>query len=680
MIMMRITSIKVKLLLIFLPFVIISFTILSGLGYILSRQALNRSVEETAMSIGADYAHRVESHIDRARVQLSSFSGNRLIYDPVDHTALIGSLKDCSQRLDVLANIIHASPTGAGVRPDGSAVSVSDRAYFKQTAATRKPVVSDVIVSRTTGKVGINVAVPVLNDGQLTGVLTGSMAMDSLGELIKEVKFQNSGYGFIVDSTGTVIINPHNKEVEGKLNLSNKQINEDMGLKIKELDANLVNLFNKAASSGEQVQGKYISEEGVKVIGIITPINLAGGNRWFLVVAAPEKEATHAVSALMWAMLWASLFCLAAAIVFIVVISRRIANPITLIRDECLLLANGDLRHRESNSFTEDEIGQLAGGFADMRHNLFALITKIKHSTGRMADISTDMAIGANQNGEIAEKVAISIGEIAEGAIQQNEQIAEIREKVSATIEEVHAGLTEAVATLEYASGTSQATAEGIRSLRDATEQLVNFQDTVKSATGSMQNLSRRSHEIDSIVEIITGIAGQTNLLSLNAAIEAARAGEHGRGFGIVAEEVRKLAEQSANAATQISNLIRDIQSETSSTVRIMEDSMTQVDLQVSNFESVGEIMQKANAAIAQSENNISSLQSRLAVLENHSLSVQEAVTAIAGVVEGTANTTGEVAATAEEQSASTEQLSALSKTIAGIAEELKVLIDKFRV
>ncbi|CQR72925.1 Methyl-accepting chemotaxis protein McpB [Sporomusa ovata DSM 2662] len=677
---MKVTSIKVKLLLIFLPFVIVSFVILSGIGYFLSRQALSQSVEDTAKSIGADYSHRIESHINGAKVQLESFSSISPIYNPVDEQTLVKNLNDCSKHLDGLANIIYLNPSGSGLRPDGSKVKAGDREYFKKTIATSKPVVSDVIVSRTTGKVGINVAVPVLNQGQLTGVLTGSMAMDSLAELVKELKFQDSGYGYILDSTGTVIVNPHNKDVEGKLTLSSKTINPDLNLKVTELDSNLVNLFNKAASSGNQVRGEYISEEGVNVIGIITPINLTGGNRWFMVVNAPEEEALHEVNALMWAMLSVSIVCLVAAIVFVIIISRRIANPIVLMRDECLLLANGDLRERKRTIVSDDEIGQLVNGFADMRNNLYSLIFKIKDSTSQMADISCNMAEGANQNGETANKIAITITQIAEGATQQNKQIIEIREKVEATREHVHAGLAEAVATLEYATGTSQATNEGIKSLQAATDQLSCLQDIVKSATGSMQNLGRRSHEISSIVDIITGIAGQTNLLSLNAAIEAARAGEHGRGFGVVAEEVRKLAEQSAHAATQISNLVQDIQSETDATVRIMEDSMTQVDLQVSNFDTVGEVIKKATDAIVQSERNISSLQSHLEILEKYSINVQEAVATIAEVVEGTADATGEVAATSEEQSASTEEISALSRNIADIAEELKMLINKFQV
>ncbi len=677
---MKVSSIKVKLILIFLPFVIVSFTVLSGLGYFLSRQALTRSVDDTAMAIGADYAHRIENNINGAKVQLESFTSSSPIYNPVDRQALVKNLYDCNKHLEYLANIVYLFPNGSGVRPDGSKVEAGDREYFKKTKATLKPVVSDVIVSRTTGKVGINVAVPVLNQGQFAGVLTGSIAMDSLVELIKELKFQESGYGFILDSTGTVIVNPHNQEVEGKLNLNSKSINPDLKLKVTELDDKFVNLYKSAVSSGKQVRGRYMSEEGVTVIGIITPINLIGGSQWYMVVAAPEAEAMQKVNALMWAMLLASLICLVAAIVFVIIVSRRIASPIASIRDECLLLANGDLRERERKIFSHDEIGQLVSGFADMRSSLYELISKIKNSTGQMADISHNMAEGAKQNGEVANRVAASISQIAEGATQQNEKIIEIRNKVEATRAHVQAGLEEATITLKYATGTSQSTAEGVQSLQVATDQLTTLQGTVQSATESMQNLGQRSHEIGSIVDIITSIAGQTNLLSLNAAIEAARAGEHGKGFGVVAEEVRKLAEQSANAATQINNLVRDIQSETASTVQIMENSMAQVDLQVSNFATVGQVIQQATDAIAQSEKNISSLLNHLDTLEKHSVSVQEAVTTISEVVEGTADATGEVAAMAEEQSASTEQISALSNTIANIAEELKVLSDKFNV
>ncbi|MDR3591659.1 MAG: methyl-accepting chemotaxis protein [Negativicutes bacterium] len=230
------------------------------------------------------------------------------------------------------------------------------------------------------------------------------------------------------------------------------------------------------------------------------------------------------------------------------------------------------------------------------------------------------------------------------------------------------------------ASRTSRVSADGIKSLQQAIEQLGDVRKTVRFATESIHNLGKRSEEIGSIVDVITGIAGQTNLLALNAAIEAARAGEHGRGFGVVAEEVRKLAEESAEAATKIGNLIRDIQAETSVTVRTMESNLDQVDVQVGTIETGGTSMNEVSGAIDLTAQNVGSLLNRLQTLDAHSDSVLAAVGDMVRVVQGTAAAAQEVAASAQEQSASTEEMAALSKTVAEIADELKQLIGRFRV
>ena len=678
--MMKITSIKKKLLLILLPFIIISFLLLSGMSYYLSRQALSQSVDQEALAIGSDYSHRVEGYIYSTKTQLQSFASIRRIYNPTDAQSLIVALNDCQKQLDYLENVTYIYPDGKALRPDGSTVNLGDRDYFKKVIATKKPAVSDIITSRTTGKSGINVAVPVFFEGQLTGVLTGNISMDSLSNLIKEVKFKETGYGVVLDSSGYFIMHPRAPELIGKMSLAEKKINPELKMQATELDDSLVNLFKSAAASGKAVRGQYTFVDGVTRIGTITPIELVGGQRWFMMVTAQEAEANQEVNYLMKAMLLTSIICAIIAVVFVILLSGRIANPIALLRDECLALAKGDLRKTDSKISSHDEIGQLAHGFSDMRKSLADMVTKMSDASQRVADNSRALSEGADQIGQTAGQTAAAIGQIAEGATHQAQQITQIKEKLATNQKQVTTGLQEAGATFEGATRTSTVAKEGINTLNGAIEQLGMVRNTVNFATESIQNLGRRSQEIGSIVGIITAIAGQTNLLALNAAIEAARAGEQGRGFAVVAEEVRKLAEESAQAAKQIGDLIRDIQAETSVTVRTMESNLEQVDSQVGNIEISGQSMNEVIKAIAQSEQNIGSLKERLQVLSDDTVILQTALVEVAGIVEETAASSQEVAAASEEQSASTEEMAALSKMVANVADELKVLVNHFRV
>jgi len=677
---MKITSIKHKLLLILLPFIIISFLLLSGIGYYISRQALSQSVDEAVMAMGSDYAHRVQGHIYSAKTQLHSFASIRRIYNPTDAQSLIVALNDCQKQLDYLENITYVYPNGTGLRPDGSSVELGDRDYFKKVIATQKPTVSDVIISRTTGKAAINIAVPIFAEGKLTGVLTGSVSMDSLMALIKEAKFKETGYAVVLDSSGGVIMHPRSPEFIGKMSFGDKKINPELKLKDTEFDERLVKLFKDGATSGKPVRGLYTFVDGVTRIGTITPIDLVGGQQWFMMITAQEAEANQEVNTLMKAMLFASLICFVIAVIFVLILSGRLAGPIRFLRDECMILAKGDLRKNDSKISSHDEIGQLENGFSTMRSSLADMVTKMAAASSRVADNSRALSEGAEQIGQTAGQTAVAIGQIAEGATHQAQQISQVKEKIVSNQNQVNAGLKEAAATFEAATLTSTIATDGIQTLKGAIEQLATVRSTVNFATESIQNLGRRSQEIGSIVGIITGIAGQTNLLALNAAIEAARAGEQGRGFAVVAEEVRKLAEESAQAAKQIADLIRDIQAETSVTVRTMESNLEQVDLQVNNIEVSGQSMNAVIGAIAQSEKNIGSLKERLQVLADDTVIIQAELVDVASIIEETAAASEEVAAASEEQSASTEEMAALSKMVADIADELKALVSQFRV
>ena len=304
----------------------------------------------------------------------------------------------------------------------------------------------------------------------------------------------------------------------------------------------------------------------------------------------------------------------------------------------------------------------------------------MKNAAQRAAADADALAQGTEQIGQSATQTAEAISEIAEGATKQASQITQVKEKMLLNKTLVEEGLQEVNVTLDSAKDTSQVATSGIEMLNGAIGQLATVRSTVKFATESIQNLGRRSQEIGSIVDIITKISGQTNLLALNAAIEAARAGEHGRGFAVVAEEVRKLAEESVQAAKKISNLIGDIQAETSVTVRTMESNLDQVDTQVDNIEKSGNSMNVILEGIAQSEQKINGLKERLQVLAENAVIIQTAVQEVNGIIETNAASSQEVAAASEEQSASTEELAALSKMVADIAIELEELVSHFKV
>jgi methyl-accepting chemotaxis protein len=198
--------------------------------------------------------------------------------------------------------------------------------------------------------------------------------------------------------------------------------------------------------------------------------------------------------------------------------------------------------------------------------------------------------------------------------------------------------------------------------------------------TEAIRALADKSEKIGMIVQTITGIAEQTNLLALNAAIEAARAGDQGRGFAVVAEEVRKLAEDSQDAAHEISELIGAMQSETSKAVAVVEDGATRTQDGAGVVEQTREAFLTIGTAVEDINSRITQIAAASEQITASAQNMQRSVGAVASVAEQSSASSEEVSASTEETSASAEQIAASAHELAGNAESLNALVMQFKL
>jgi methyl-accepting chemotaxis protein len=671
---------KMRLLAILLPFFILSFGALAGISYYLSQTALSQNVDAVAVAVGNDYSNRVKAYVNDAVLQLESFSAIKAIHNPTDQQQLVAALVECTKHLGSLENVTYIAPDGSAVRPNGTTFNLSDRQYFKQVIATKKSVVSEVLLSKTTGKTSVNVAVPVFFNEQMTGVLTGTISLEKLGALIKDIQFQDTGYGVIADDSGSILIHPRVPETVGKLSFTEKKINPELKLKETELDDRFLNLFKAAAGQGKPVQGIYRFADGVTRIGVFTPVDLPGEQRWVLIVTAPEAEATQAVTSLAQAMLVGALVCLALAILFISLMSKRIAAPLTVIRDECLQLAEGDLREREANVVSADELGQLAQGFRAMRTSLHALVTKVLSQSEQLAAASEELTASAQQSAEAANQVAGSITEIAEATEKQStaaSHIAAVAQETAAKTEKIALAAQDVNA---IALTTSQAAEQGRQAVDRTIEQMNEIGKGSLALETAIAELSKGSKEINEIVTLISTIAKQTNLLALNAAIEAARAGEQGRGFAVVAEEVRKLAEESNRAAQQIGTLIQHNQMNMDQAVAAAQSGAEGIRTGVSLVQTTGETFNHITEGIFRLSDQIKSITESIDQMADSNQSLVITIQEIDAVSKHAAAESQTVSAATEEQSASIQEVASSSQSLATLANDLQAAVAKFKV
>lgn len=400
----------------------------------------------------------------------------------------------------------------------------------------------------------------------------------------------------------------------------------------------------------------------------------------FATSSIPEAEAAAATAALSGSLLAASLVLLLLVVVYITVMSKRLAAPIALLRDECLLITQGDLRERPVKAVSEDEIGQLAKGMRDMRKALQALVGQVSTQSEQVAASSEELTASAQQSADAANQVAGSITEIAQGTQQQADSAEYISMIAEAMVESTKEIVSVAGEVSEIARTTSTEAEQG----RQAVEKTIGQMNVIGEGSDAVQRaiaeLTKGSREIGEIVTLISSIAGQTNLLALNAAIEAARAGEHGRGFAVVAEEVRKLAEESNQAAQQIGTLIQHNQVNMDQAVKATEAGADAIQQGINMVNATGEAFGKIVDSIVVVSDQINGIADSISKMSVGSEEMGVGIQDVARISASTSAETQSVSAATEEQSASMQEIASASQSLAQLAAALQNQVSKFRV
>ena len=361
-------------------------------------------------------------------------------------------------------------------------------------------------------------------------------------------------------------------------------------------------------------------------------------------------------------------------------ISNQIGRPLLKITEATRTIARKDLTLETITVKNKDELGELAITFNEMVVNLRELIQHVYVSTEQVAASSEELMASAEQTTQATNQIATSIQEVASGSKNQEESV----EANSRVVQEMTAGVqrvaTATATVVEVSEETTKEAEEGNATIQQVVMQMNKINDSTNDSSNVIRNLESRSTEIAKIIEVITNISDQTNLLALNAAIEAARAGEHGKGFAVVADEVRKLAEQSKGSADQIANLVREIQVDTEQAVKVMQNGIDDVAVGMTVVQQAGVGFKRIQQSIDQMTSQVQEIS---AVAQQMSASVEQVNSAMEHVAvkaKQSSRNAEDVAATSEEQLASMEEITSSLTALSKRAEELFAQISQFKV
>ena len=360
--------------------------------------------------------------------------------------------------------------------------------------------------------------------------------------------------------------------------------------------------------------------------------------------------------------------------------ARNISIPVKKVINYISQMAKGDISQEPMQARLQDEIGTLMRSTNHLNERLQTMIGSLQSVSDNVASNSEELAQSALEVKTGSNQIALTMQELAEGSESQASNASDLAVMMDNFIVNVNEASKEGVQLQSHSKNVQELTIAGQGLMSSSVEQMLAIDRIVQESVTKVEGLSEQSKEITRLVSVIDNIASQTNLLALNAAIEAARAGEHGKGFAVVADEVRKLAEQVSFSVIDISTIVSGIQAETVNVTTSLQAGYAEVKRGTAQMRYTGETFENIAGAVNNMFANIETISSNLQGIAETSTNINRAIDEIAAISEQSAAGVQQTSATIEETASTMDEVSRSVDMLAQMAEQMNDQVKQFKL